>query len=205
MSRLVIIVLTILVGPVLSWTYVIIRDEPELNITRLVDELHWKEVESPIQLVPDYPKGDITYIQKLENLFGNRVTLYLNYFLHQEQGREAINNLNSLIDSKKGSVISKGIVNNISITSVEKLSINEQVIVLKNNYRYVAWQWYFTNGKHSASTMETRINNLIGLLINKPAISNIVLLAKIRTKEADAREKLKLFVQDNYKALINNL
>lgn len=201
---LVFVVLVLFVGPLLTLSYSVIKNKNTINIEKLVDSLFWKEVDSEIKFSPDYAKGDTPYQHTLENLFGQTVNLYINHFVEQEQGREAINGVSGLVAKKQGSVIKQS-QQIVKLSQSNNLSINESIIRLKSGEKYIAWQWYFTNGKHINKGLDARLNNLVGILKNQPAITNIVVSKQIQTQETTTRKALKLFILDNLAVLTNNL
>jgi len=200
----VLIIIVLSMGPLLSFSYSIYKNRTLMNIENLVDKLHWKEANNAVKFTPDYAKGDVVYQHKLENLFGQTVNLYLNYFVDQEQGREAINGVASLVSKKQG-MIQKQAQLDVKLTDSRHLSVNESIIKLKSGEQFIAWQWYFTNERHLSKGMDARLNNLLGIIKNKPAIITIVLSKKVESFDKETRRSLKLFILDNLPVLTDNL
>ena len=203
-NRTVVFTLILLLGPLLTVSYSLVKDTTLFNTEKLVENLYWKESSSKMSFSPGYAKGDVVYEHSLENLFGQSVNLYLNYFVNQEQGREAINGMNNLIAKDKGSVLKEG-KHTVSLGESGSLSINEFVVKLASGEIYIAWQWYYTNGKHLSQGMDARLNNLFGIVMNKPAITNIVISKKIQPSETEPRKLLTLFTLDNLDILSKSL
>jgi len=203
-NKTIIFMLVLLFGPLLNISYSLVKDTTLTNTEKLIGNLYWKESTSKIGFSPSYARGDIVYEHNLENLFGQSVNLYLNYFVNQEQGREAINGVNNLIAKDKGSILKQG-KHIVSLGESGTLSINEFIIKLTSGERYIAWQWYYTNGKHISKGLETRLNNLLGMVKNKPAITNIVISKRIQPSDTDPRKLLTLFALDNLDVLSTGL
>lgn len=203
-NKTIIFMLVLLFGPLLNISYSLVKDTTLINTEKLIENLYWKESSSKISFSPSYARGDIVYEHNLENLFGQSVNLYLNYFVNQEQGREAINGVNNLIAKDKGSILKQG-KQIVSLGESGSLRINEFIIKLASGERYIAWQWYYTNGKHLSKGMDARLNNLVGIVKNRPAITNIVISKKIQPSETEPRKLLVLFISDNFDVLSKGL
>ena len=201
---LVFVALVLFMGPLLTISYSVLKNKNTINVEKFVGSLFWKEVDSEIKFSPNYAKGDISYQHTLENLFGQTITLYINHFVEQEQGREAINDVSGLVANKQGTVI-KQRQQIVKLSQSSNLNINESIIRLKSGEKYIAWQWYFTNSKHLNKGLDAHLNNFVGILKNKPAITNIVVSKQIQAQETTARKALELFILDNLDVLTNNL
>lgn len=199
-----VVVCLLLIGPLSSLVYSNVKNTALINIDKLVENLHWKKSEHQDSFSPNYDKGDLVYQNKLENFFGKSVNLYINHFVNQEQGREAINGVSNLVDSKKGEILNQTrrlvVINNST-----QMYVNELIIQLKNRKKYIAWQWYYTNGKHLTKSLDARLNNLLAMLKNKPSISNVVISREIKASESASREVLKLFLSDNIGVMKKNI
>ncbi len=206
-GKLIMLAFMLALGPLLSIAYPVLKNNSIANIEQLTDKLYWKEVASPssFRFKPAFPQGDRVYQHRLENMFGQSVTLYINYFVNQEQGREAINALNGLVTSDSGDKLVAEKPHTVQLSDGGKLKVNEFIVVLKSGERYLAWQWYFTNGQSFNKAMDARLNNVLAILKDKPAISNIVLFKRFYPDERQARKFMLAFVQDNFTVLTQQL
>lgn len=203
-TPLILIGFTLLLGPLLSISYSVFKNKTLINIEQLTENLYWKENDRTVKFTPAYAKGDVLYARDMENLFGQSVNLYLNHFVNQEQGREAINGVNSLISSSEGIVTKLG-KQIIKLPELDELSLNESIVKLKSGEQYIAWQWYFTNGIHTGKGFDARLNNIFAIFKNKPAITNIVVSKKIQSEINQTRKILELFILDNISVISDNL
>lgn len=201
---IVLMVLVLLLGPLLNVSYSMFKNTAVINIEYLVENLYWKEVDGSIKFKPNYAKGDLLYQHKLENLFGQTTNLYINHFVEQEQGREAINDVASLVAKEQGVVIKQG-RQTIKFEQSNNLNVNESIVQLKSGEKYLTWQWYFTNGIHVSKGFDARLNNVLAIIKNKPAITNIVVSKKIDSPDAKSRKLLELFILDNLSVLTKHL
>lgn len=205
--KLILLAFVLALGPLFSIAYPVLKNNSLVNIEQLVDKLYWKEVDGPVmskvRFKPAFAQGDWVYQHKLENLFGQSVTLYINYFVNQEQGREAINDSNSMVTSDDKLIAGKSHI--ILLPDGMELKVNESIVVLKSGEAYLAWQWYLTNGQHLNKAMDARINNLLAILKDKPAISNIVLFKQFYGNGRQARKIMESFVLDNIAVLTQQL
>ncbi len=204
-GKLILLAFLLVLWPVLSIVYPSIKNNSLVDLEQLGDKLYWKEVtrSSTFKFTPAFVEGDRIYLHKLENLFGQSVTLYINYFVNQEQGREAINDLNGLVTGKDKLVAEKP--HFVRLPDGGGLEVNESVIVLKSGEKYLAWQWYFTNGRSLSKAMDARLNNILAIVKDKPAISNIVLLKQFSPDKQQARKVMKSFITDNLAILTGQL
>ena len=214
LRRLLLLGVILAMGPLFSVTYPAIKNNTLVDIQHLVGKLYWKEVEEPISFKPAFVAGERVYLHKLENLFAQDVVLYLNYFVNQEQGREAISNLNSLVNRDSGERLLAEKLYTLTLPEERHLTVNEFVVLQKSGRQYLVWQWYYTNGEHVYNTMDARLNHLQGILHNKPAISNIVLFKQLsrgnrmmasQTKKEQVRKIMTSFVADNLAVLTAEL
>ncbi len=206
-GKLIPLAFVLALGPLLSIAYPIFKNNSIVDIEQLTDKLHWKEVAgSPsFKFKPAFAQGDRVYQHKLENMFGQSVTLYINYFVNQEQGREAINALNGLVPSDSGDRLVAEKPHTVQLPDRGVLKVNESIVLLKSGERYLAWQWYFTNGQSFNKAMDARLNNVLAILKDKPAISSIVLFKQFYPDERPARKVMQSFIQDNIAALTQQL
>lgn len=84
--------------------------------------------------------------------------MYINHFVVQEQGREAIDDMNSLIVKDQNIKISLS-WHNLKLPEFKDSSVNKSIIKLNSGERYIAWQWHYTNGKHVNKGVDARLNN----------------------------------------------
>jgi len=209
-SKFVVVALIFALGPLLSLAYPLFKNNSLINMAQLVDKLYWKEMDSTSKFQPVFPEGDRLYQHKLENIFGDNVTLYINYFVNQEQGREAVNDVNSLVRKEDKLIAEKQSVIELPDSKTgSALKVNEFIVRLQSGEIYLVWQWYFTNGKHLNRAMSARLNNIRAIIKNEPAISNIVLLkqlyADVRIDEKKAHDVMRSFVVDNIDILTMQL
>ncbi len=200
----IVLMMTLLIGPIVTFTYANYSDSTLLNVQRLEDELFWKDSSQPTIFAPDYDKGDVVYFRHLANLTGQTVSLYINYFIRQGQGHEAIDGLNRLVREDQGSIIQSQ-RRLVELSLSEKVSVNESIVRLKKGELFIIWQWYFTNGLHISNSMDARYNNLKTILKNRPQISNIVVSKRVTTTEIQTRKSLRLFLLDNLSVLERSL
>ncbi|VAW98324.1 hypothetical protein MNBD_GAMMA23-60 [hydrothermal vent metagenome] len=203
--KLVLFAFVLVVWPLLSIAYPYLRNNSIVNIAQLTDKLYWKEVAttSQVKFKPAFTEGDRVYQHKLENMFGQSAILYINYFVNQEQGREAINGMNGLVAGDDKLIAEKSHV--VRLADETTLEVNESIIVLKSGEKYLVWQWYFTNGQSLNNAMDARLNNILAILKDKPAISNIVLFKQFHPDERQARKVMHTFIIDNFAALTQQL
>jgi len=200
-GKLILLAAVLVVGPLFSISYPVFRNNSLINFEQLTDKIYWKEVDnsSVFQFTPAFASGDRVYQHKLESLLGQSVTLYINYFVHQEQGREAINDSNSLVTHDDKLIADKPYI--VKLSDGRELKVNESIVRLKSGEQYLVWQWYFTNGQYFNGSMDARLNNLRGILKNNPAIANIVLFKRFGSTQHLPRNTLKAFVVDNIAVL----
>jgi len=198
------LIFLISIGPLLSISYFTFKNKTTLDTEGLVKNLFWKETGEATHFVPAFDKGDLVYDKQLSNIFGQTVNLYINYFVEQEQGREAINDVMTLVDKEKGSILQQN-QHNVKLPQNTGLMVNEAIVVLVSGEKFVTWQWYFVNGQHINKNVEARYNNLMAILKNRPQMSSIVISKKLTVDEHNARKMLELFVLDNLAILTEYL
>lgn len=204
LKPVIILVVTLLAGPMLALAYSGYKNDTLLDVQRLEDRLFWKKTDELVRLVPAFDKGDVVYSANLSNIFGQTVDLYINYFVNQRQGHEAVAGGYSIVNEENGSVILLR-PDTVELSPSVKIAVNESVVKLKSGETYVVWQWYFTNGQHVVAAMDARYNNLKGILKNMPQISNVIVSKKLVGDIAQTRKILSLFLRENLSVLEQSL
>jgi len=203
-KSLLVLIIILMIGTLLTALYSNFKNKIPLNTPALMNDLHWKEVSIRQGFIPDFVKGNTVFNSALSNISGQSVVLYINYFSEQEQGREAINGLNQLVDKKKGKVVHQT-QHTINLSEQFSFKVNESIVQLNSGQKYITWQWYFTNALHTGDAVEARYNNVKAVLKNTPQISNVVVSKRLLMNKEQTREILKLFMSDNFGVLTRHL
>jgi EpsI family protein len=141
---------------------------------------------NPSWLNADYEKRSAYQVA------GVNVEFYTAYYATQEQGKEAVNDLNRAY--AKDTWISKGRVDReVDLSAGRKISIQEEIIVDNKRNERIIWQWYYIAGELSSSRLQSKLYGILGALKGQFDSSVIVLSSEKTGDGSEARKRMTEF------------
>lgn len=164
---------------------------PDADVAILSDALR---VEVPPAKVGSFFQGAQQRYYKLD-VNGASVSVTHAYYPFQAQNSELINDLNRIYDSELW------ILSDSKTVQIKNHKMRELVIKSKySSNEYLLWYWYRVAGKHTISTLEAKLYQLLGILQQNRQADVFILAGK--KADASAYEKvLQLISQDNEKII----
>jgi len=122
----------------------------------------------------------------------NKVTMYINYYAMQVQGKEAVSSFNQLYDRSKWHLKSKQIAR-FKPNNDGRITVN--VFLIENNVgqqKYI-WQWYYLGGRHTNEYTHAKVLSILGAFVNDTGASMILLVTDVDADSQKASKILKNF------------
>ena len=191
-TAVVMLLVAISCGPALAYHY----SHQEGKIVHTGRDLppqfgNWRSTDSTSELRPDIRGADEHEYKSYKNLSDNVVELNVFRYNVQHQGKEAINDLNSIYQKSTWNLISTQ--SNEEFVSDRVQEIEATIIESPDGGKKMIWKWYEVNGLWTSNTMKTRLLNILGILIHKPAISIFIASTDLIQSEESSNRILRQF------------
>jgi exosortase A len=127
---------------------------------------------------------------------GVSVGLYIGYYRDQADGRKLISSENTLVtsDDRKWTMLGSG--NSKSEVASGPVEIRETVLKRVDGLRLVTWQWYWVDGKTTASDVVAKLYALQARLAGRGDDGAVVIVSTRADTPRAARAALERFVRD---------
>ena len=127
---------------------------------------------------------------------GVSVGLYIGYYRDQADGRKLISSENALVtsDDRKWTMLGSG--NARSEVASGPAEIRETVLKRVDGFRLVTWQWYWVDGKMTASDVVAKLYALQARLAGRGDDGAVVIVSTRADTPRAARAALEPFVRD---------
>ena len=140
---------------------------------------------------PHFP-GAAANVNRRYTRDGAAVRLYIGYYPHQEQGRELVNDTNSLGDGRLWEVDRRTQPPH-TLTTVPAI---ESVLISPDGRRRLAWHWYRVAGRDLTEPYRAKLWQLWGLLSGRPEAALVAIATDYPAQGLQAaRTRLEAFVQ----------
>lgn len=133
----------------------------------------WAMAPAPGDWHPDYAGGDLQR-QKYYKQGVNGVYLYLNYYLAERQGSEAVNDINRVYDDQNWHLREQRDAA-VAIPEKDDIVVRESVIENNRHEFMLVWEWYYANGAHTAQPLQAKLNGLLADVRLRPWTAVIIL------------------------------
>jgi EpsI family protein len=127
-----------------------------------------------------------------------KLTLFLAYYPHQQQGAEIINDRNSVSNTK----LWKPRVTRDQQQLSGVRTVLDRVIESQSGEQRVLWYWYYVAGRYTVNKYEAKILQVIGVLLNRPQALVVIAVADSSLHEEQARALLNEFATGVDAALV---
>ncbi len=139
--------------------------------------------------------GAVT-VRRDYQLEDSRVSLYIAYYVHQQQGSELVNMSNKIAEMEDWSEV---------YAHPRSLKVNGRT-VLEQRLRHdkterIVWYWYNIGGRVTVSRYAGKVLQLAGLVIGRPEAYLVAVSTQIKTDISASRQVLERFVLDMHKPL----
>lgn len=161
---------------------------------------------------PDYP--DVDWIPGVAGahsghyghytLGDNSVSLYVYYFVRQTQGDEMVNSRNQVYDNESWSLTqeSKALVHMDGEKPLDVIATDIRSVRKKR----LVWHWYTVSGRHTASRIGVKLNEIRALLSGKDSHAYMVAVSTEYRDDRDSAVKvLESFMRANKTVLLRCL
>jgi exosortase A len=128
---------------------------------------------------------------------GTEVYLYLGRYAEQSQGRELINELNSIGNPEWRTVYSDG-----RDTAPAGMPVLEQVLVGTEGRKRLVWYWYEVAGRETTSDYMAKFLQVLGRLTGRPQAAIVAMATPIEYDSAAAQNVLADFLSLYGKLLV---
>ncbi|ODB87914.1 EpsI family protein [Candidatus Thiodiazotropha endoloripes] len=125
----------------------------EINLTEVTADERW----NPAWVNADFEKRTAYQVA------GINAELYTAYYATQEQGKEAVNDLNQAYNSEEW-VSSDRVILDINLSAGRTISVSEETIVDSKRNERIIWQWYYIGGEISSSRLQSKLYGILGAL-----------------------------------------
>jgi len=156
------------------------------------------------QWSPVYRGQSLDRLVAFQNTSGKSIELFLAYYAHQEQGKEAIHYENRSFDPVKWKLDSKKMFSR-NIGGIGKISVTEYKVYALTGQKKLIWQWYYVGGNRTNSAAKTKIYEILAKIKRNPAISVIMLATDIQSDEEKAIQRMENFLSNALIPLEHNI
>ncbi|MEW8624381.1 MAG: exosortase C-terminal domain/associated protein EpsI [Candidatus Thiodiazotropha sp.] len=123
---------------------------------------------------------------------GINTDFYTAYYATQEQGKEAVNDLNQAYN-RDDWIRSDRVNREIHLSGGRTISILEEVIVDSHRNERILWQWYYIGGEISSSKLQSKLSGILGALKGRHDAA-VVLISTAKTGDGNVeRESMTRF------------
>lgn len=190
-------VVALAVGPGLYQFYSADRSAhhalPVLSLPDRID--HWQSVgQAPSDWRPSFVPADAEAQTLYEDNLGNRMIVHVSYFYREEQGREAVNDLNQVFDRKQWRKVAKQRLA-LSDSTWGKADVAETHIRSPSGAEKLIWQWYYVGDARTSEPYKAKWMELVGRLQHRQGIAIVALATDVSDSIPKARERLESFVK----------
>ncbi|MBI5451167.1 MAG: EpsI family protein [Gammaproteobacteria bacterium] len=167
-----------LAGPGLVWLLAV-PAHADLQSSQLSYPMQLGQWRARPDLTPDWQPavaaGDLHIQMRYESATGRQIDLYYGYFLRQQQGHEAISDLNRVADHKSW-LQQDGGTREIDIGR-GSFMVPESLLQNDHGGQRLVWKWYGVNGIWSADALEAKLHELVSLLRGRAGTSLVIVSA----------------------------
>jgi EpsI family protein len=154
----------------------------QIELTEVAVDKRW----NPSWLNADFEK------RSAYRVAGINVDFYTAYYATQEQGKEAVNDLNRAY-SKDLWIRTNRMDREIMLSGGRKISMQEEIIVDDKRNERIIWQWYYIGGELTSSRMQSKLYGILGALKGQFDSSVIVLSSEKTGDGSEARKRMTEF------------
>ncbi|MCG7995141.1 MAG: EpsI family protein [Candidatus Thiodiazotropha taylori] len=94
---------------------------------------------------------------------GTKAEFYTAYYATQEQGKEAVNDLNQAYN-RDDWISSERVKREIKLSAGRTVPLLEETVVDSKRNERIIWQWYYIGGEISSSRLQSKLYGILGAL-----------------------------------------
>jgi EpsI family protein len=188
-------------GPALAYAYQPDSGAIDGSALSFPQELGgWRVMPAPsVGYRPVFDGPDMEYVGTYRDAEGSQVYLYLAEYAHQEQGKEAVSNGNSVYDNETWKPVQT------RTHHVGDGAVRETRIQSTTGAQKVVWQWYYVHGFSVSSSYAAKLLNAWGTLNRDPAIAAVVVATDLQSDSDRTAALLTRFVAEARPAIERSL
>jgi EpsI family protein len=157
-------------------------DFNQTELSEVAVESHWN---------PSWQNADFEK-RTAYRFTGFDIDFYTAYYATQEQGKEAVNDLNQAYD-KDVWIRADRVDREIDLSAGRKISIQEETIVDNKRNERIVWQWYYIGGELTSSRLQSKFYAILGALKGQ-FDSSVIVLSSAKTGDgSEARKRMAEF------------